>query len=88
SPTTSGIKSRVTSSSEISLASSIAASKIIKNFSPKVVIPMDYGTDRDTGMLDAFLKETSSDAKAIEKYVFKKKDLETLTGHVVVLDAQ
>ncbi len=66
----------------------VQASKIIKNFSPKVIIPMDYGKDRDSGMLEAFLKEMSSDVAAIEKYVFKKSDLETLTGHVVVLDAQ
>jgi L-ascorbate metabolism protein UlaG (beta-lactamase superfamily) len=66
----------------------VQASKIVKNFSPKVIIPMDYGKDRDKGMLEAFLKEMSSQTKAIEKYVFKKKDLETLTGHVVVLEAQ
>ncbi len=66
----------------------VTASKIIKNFSPKVIIPMDYGKDRDKGMLDAFLKEMSSTSKAIQKYVFKKSDLETLTGHVVVLEQQ
>lgn len=66
----------------------VAASKIVKNFSPKVIIPMDYGSDREKGMLEAFLKEMSSDSKAIEKYVFKKSELETLTGHVVVLEAQ
>ncbi len=66
----------------------VQASKIIKNFSPKVIIPMDYGEDRDGGMLEAFLKEMSSDTKSVEKYVFKKSDLETLTGYVVVLSAQ
>lgn len=66
----------------------VQASKIIKNFSPKVIIPMDYGKDREKGMLEAFLKEMSSDTKAVGKYVFKKNDLETLTGHVIVLDAQ
>ncbi len=66
----------------------VQASKIIKNFSPKVIIPMDYGEDRDVGMLDIFLKEMSSQAKALDKYVFKKKDLETLSGHVVVLAEQ
>lgn len=66
----------------------VAASKIVKNFNPKVVIPMDYGTDRESGMLETFLKEVSSNAKAIDKYVFKKSDLESLTGHVVVLEIQ
>jgi hypothetical protein len=66
----------------------VAAAKIIKNFSPKVIIPMDYGSDRDTGMLDTFLKEVSSKASPIDKYVFKKNDLDTLTGHVIVLDVQ
>lgn len=66
----------------------VAASKIIKNFSPKVIIPMDYGKDRDKGMLEAFLKEMSSKSEPIEKYVFKKSDLDTLTGHVVVLKQQ
>ncbi len=66
----------------------VAAAKIIKNFNPRVIIPMDYGKDRDAGMLETFLKEMSSHAQAQEKYVFKKKDLETLTGHVVVLQEQ
>ena len=66
----------------------VSASKIVKNFSPKVIIPMDYGKDREKSMLEAFLKEMSSDEKVIEKYVFKKKDLETLTGKVVILEAQ
>ncbi len=66
----------------------IQASKIVKNFSPKVIIPMDYGKDREKGMLEAFLKEMSSDAKPQDKYVFKKKDIEALTGQVVVLESQ
>lgn len=66
----------------------VEAAKIVKNFSPKVIIPMDYGVGRDKGMLEAFLKEMSSQSQAQEKFVFKKKDLETLTGHVVVLDEQ
>jgi len=66
----------------------VQAAKAIKAFSPRVVIPMDYGSDRDAGSLDTFLKEMSSSAEAESKFVFKKKDLETMTGHVVVLDAQ
>lgn len=66
----------------------VQASKVIKFFSPKIVIPMDYGSDRDQGSLDTFLKEVSSKAQAEAKYVFKKKDLDTLAGHVVVLEVQ
>ena len=50
----------------------IQASKIIKYFAPKVVIPMDYGADRDKGALEVFLKEMGSKAEPEEKYVFKK----------------
>lgn len=66
----------------------VQAAKLVKVFSPKVIIPMDYGTDRDKGSLDAFLKEVSSGAKPEPKYVFKKSDLSTLNGHVVVLEPQ
>lgn len=66
----------------------VQATKVIKYFSPKVVIPMDYGADRDADSLETFLKEVSSKAIAEPKYVFKKKDLETLTSHVVVLEQQ
>lgn len=66
----------------------VEAAKVVKYFSPKIIIPMDYGTDRDSGMLETFLKESSSDAQPEPKYVFKKKDIETLTGHVVTLEIQ
>ncbi|MCI5051059.1 MAG: MBL fold metallo-hydrolase [Candidatus Pacebacteria bacterium] len=66
----------------------VQASKAIKAFAPKVVIPMDYGKDRDKNSLSTFLKEMSSKTTAEPKYVFKKSDLDTLNGHVVVLDVQ
>ncbi len=66
----------------------VQATKIVKIFSPKVIIPMDYGSDRDTGSLESFLKESSSSIEPEAKFVFSKKDLETLTGHVVVLEQQ
>ena len=66
----------------------VQAAKVIKYFSPSVIIPMDYGKDRDSKSLETFLKETSSNGKPETKYVFKKKDIETLTGHVVVLDPE
>lgn len=66
----------------------IQASKVLKFFSPKVIVPMDYGADRDQDSLETFLKEMSSSSEPESKYVFKKKDLETLNGHVVVLSQQ
>ncbi|MCA9351992.1 MBL fold metallo-hydrolase [Patescibacteria group bacterium] len=67
----------------------LEASKVVKHFSPKVIIPMDYGSDRESKALETFLKESSrSSDKPESKYVFKKSDLDTLTGHVVVLDVQ
>ena len=66
----------------------VEAAKVVKYFSPKVIIPMDYGKDRDGKSLDTFIKETSSTGKPEPKYVFTKKDLETLTGHLVVLEQQ
>lgn len=66
----------------------VQATKAVKAFGPKVIIPMDYGADRDSGSLETFLKETSSIATPEPKYVFKKKDIEMATGHVVVLEQQ
>jgi len=66
----------------------IAATKIAKYFAPKIIIPMDYGKDRLKDALDIYLKESSSDAKSEEKYVFKKSDIDDLTSHIVVLDQQ
>lgn len=65
----------------------VAAAKIVKNFSPKLIVPMDYGADRESGMLETFLKEMSSNSEPVDKYVFKKSELETLTGHVAVIKA-
>ena len=64
----------------------VEANKIIKIFSPKVIIPMDYGKDREAGALETFLKENSSEAQPEPKFVFKKSDIDSLSGKVVVLD--
>lgn len=66
----------------------LEAAKVVKYFSPKVIIPMDYGADRESGVLETFLKESSASDNPEPKYVFKKKDIETLTGHVVTLEIQ
>ncbi len=66
----------------------VQAAKLVKAFSPKVIIPMDYGKDRDPAALSVFLKELSSQAQPESKFVFKKSELNSLNGHVVVLDPQ
>lgn len=67
----------------------VAAAKIVKHWSPKVIIPMDYTEGRESKALETFLKETSStDVKPEPKYVFKKKDIEGLNGQVVVVSEQ
>jgi L-ascorbate metabolism protein UlaG (beta-lactamase superfamily) len=64
------------------------AAKVIKIFSPKVIIPMDYKVGRDPESLKAFLKEMGSESQPEEKYVFKRSDIDGLSGRVVVLDEQ
>lgn len=64
------------------------ALKVTKIFSPKVVIPMDYGEGRDKESLQIFLKEMNSSKGEEEKFVFKKSDLEKLNSEVVVLETQ
>lgn len=64
------------------------ATKVTKLFSPKVIIPMDYGPERDKGVLDTFVKEMGASKDPVDKYVFKKSDIESLTGKVVVIKEQ
>jgi L-ascorbate metabolism protein UlaG (beta-lactamase superfamily) len=64
------------------------AAKLSKVFSPNVIIPMDYGKDRDKDVLSTFLKEMGSHAEAEEKFVFKKSDLEKMSGKTIVLKEQ
>lgn len=68
--------------------SPVQAGKVAKVFSPKVIIPMDYGPERDKGVLDTFLKEMGASKEPVEKYVFKKSDIENLTGTVIVIKEQ
>ena len=66
----------------------LQAAKLSKLFSPKAIIPMDYGPDRDKGSLETFLKEMGSHSEALDKYVFKSSDLDKLSGEVIVLTEQ
>lgn len=59
------------------------AYKIALAFETKVVIPMDY--DHVKGTLETFIKEAGANAETMDKFTFKKKDLEGKEGSVVVV---
>lgn len=58
------------------------ASKLAVKLEAKLIIPMHY----DNAALTAFLKEESSEGlKPVEKLTIKKKDVQEMSGEVVVL---
>ncbi len=59
------------------------AYKLTLALDAKVVIPMEY--DDIKGALEHFIKEGGEDAETVEKFTFKKKDLEGKEGTVVVV---
>lgn len=61
------------------------AYKLALSLEAKVVIPMDY--EHVKGSLETFIKEAGGSAETIEKFTFKKKDLDDKEGAVVVLKA-
>ncbi len=64
-----------------------AAHKLAVSFGPKVIIPMDYGTDQESGALKDFLKESGDDKVAsIDKYTVKMKDLAGKEQDVVIIE--
>jgi L-ascorbate metabolism protein UlaG (beta-lactamase superfamily) len=59
-----------------------AAYKLAVSLESKVIIPMHYTKDK----LEQFLKEGGKDkTEAMDKFVFKKKDLEGKEGEIIVL---
>ena len=63
-----------------------AAYKLASSLEPKIIIPMDYGEDKEKNTLKTFLKEAGEEkVEAIEKLTIKKKDLEGKDAEVVVL---
>lgn len=59
------------------------AYKLTLALDAKVVIPMDYEDTK--GTLEHFIKEGGDTAETVEKFTFKKKDLEGKEGSVVVV---
>lgn len=65
------------------MLSSSDAYKLTLALEAKVVIPMDY--EHTKGSLETFIKESGGNAETMEKFTFKRKDLEGKEGGVVVL---
>ena len=64
-----------------------AAHKIAVSFGPRMIIPMDYGTDQESGALKDFLKERGADkVTPVDKLTIKSKDLAGKDQDVVVID--
>lgn len=62
------------------------AYKLSVKLEPKIVIPMHYGMNGDKNSLKIFLKESGEeDVKPTDKLTFKRKDIESKEGEVVVL---
>ncbi|MCK9344921.1 MAG: MBL fold metallo-hydrolase [Candidatus Pacebacteria bacterium] len=59
------------------------AHKLALALETKIVIPMDF--EHAKGSLETFIKEAGANAETMEKFTFKKKDLEGKEGAVVVL---
>lgn len=61
------------------------AYKLALSLGAKVIIPMDYdGAEQE---LKQFVKEGSDSMETLEKFTFKKKDIEDKEGDIVVLSS-
>ncbi|MEK7148715.1 MAG: MBL fold metallo-hydrolase [Patescibacteria group bacterium] len=67
------------------MLSSSDAYKLTLALDAKVVIPMDY--EHTKGGIETFIKEAGANAEEMDKFTFKKKDLDGKEGGVVVLKA-
>jgi L-ascorbate metabolism protein UlaG (beta-lactamase superfamily) len=64
-----------------------AAHKLAVSFAPKIIIPLDYGSDQDKDALGAFLKSANADkVSPVDKLTIKSRDLSGKTLEVVVLE--
>ncbi len=67
----------------VGMLSPAEAYKLTLSLDAKVVIPMDYEDTK--GTLDHFIKEGGEGVETMEKFTFKKKDLEGKEGAVVIV---
>lgn len=65
-----------------------AAHKLAVSFGPKVIIPMDYGSDQEKDALKDFLKESGSEkVSPVDKFTVKLKDLAGKEQEVVLIES-
>lgn len=64
------------------------AYKLGKQFGAKLIIPMEYGKDQESGALDAFLKESGAkNVTPVDKLTIKLKDILNKEAEVAVIQA-
>lgn len=65
-----------------------AAYKLAKSFGPKVIIPMDYGSDQDKDALKDFLKESGAEkVSPVDKLTVKSKDIAGKEQEVILIES-
>ena len=63
-----------------------SAQKITNIIGPKIIIPMDYGTDQSAGTLDEFLKLAKQTVKPIDKLTIKSRDISSKDREVIIIE--
>lgn len=64
-----------------------AGQKLAKSFGPKVIIPMDYGSDQEKDALKIFLKQAGSEkVTPVDKLTVKSKDLSGKEQDVIIIE--
>lgn len=65
-----------------------AAHKLAVSFGPKVIIPMDYGSDQDKDALKDFLKESGAEkVSPVDKLTVKSKDIAGKEQEVILIES-
>ena len=59
------------------------AYKLTLALEAKVVVPMDY--EHTKGSLETFVKEGGAESETMEKFTFKKKDLDGKEGSIIIV---
>ncbi len=61
------------------------AHKLAVSLDPKIIIPMDYGPEKEGDALKLFLKEGGKTNESLDKLTIKRKDLDGREADIVVL---
>ncbi len=64
-----------------------AAHKLAVSFGPKVIIPMDYGSDQEKEAIKDFLKESGSEkVSPIDRFTIKSKDISGKEQEIIIIE--